>query len=90
MQENAFEHVFYFKYNHTICSQDMADYIFDLETLMVTAKVKIDGYIWGLVFNRHACFYFCGNMTIFPGNVANQIFDLARVNIDASRLPHEA
>ena len=42
----------------------------------VMAKVKPDGNIWGLDFNRCVCFSFCGNRTIFGWNIANSIFDL--------------
>ena len=33
--------------------------------VMVIAKVKIDGHIWSLAFNRYMCFSFCGNHPIF-------------------------
>ena len=39
-------------------------------------KVKYDGYIWGLVFNRYVRFSFHGNQTIFDRDIANSIFDL--------------
>ena len=42
----------------------------------VTAKVKSDGYIWGLGFNRCVRFSFRGNRTIFGRYIANSIFDL--------------
>ena len=32
----------------------------------VMAKVKADGHIWSLEFNRYVCFLFCGNRTIGP------------------------
>ena len=31
----------------------------------VMAKVKIDGHIWGLVFNRYVSFWFQGNWALF-------------------------
>ena len=43
----------------------------------VMAKIKPDGPIWGLEFNRYVCFSFCGNRTIFGWDIANSIFDLA-------------
>ena len=42
----------------------------------VMAKVKSDGHIWGLEFNRCVCFSFRGNRTIFYRDIANSIFDL--------------
>ena len=42
----------------------------------VIAKVKPDGHIWALEFNRYVCFSFCGNRTIFGWDIANSIFDL--------------
>ena len=42
----------------------------------VMAKVKPDGHIWGLEFNRYVCFWFRGNRTIFGWYIANSIFDL--------------
>ena len=42
----------------------------------VMAKVKSDGHIWGLEFNRYVCFSFRGNGTIFDWDIANSIFDL--------------
>ena len=42
----------------------------------VMAKVKPDGYIWGLEFSRYVCFSFCGNRTIFGWDIANFTFDL--------------
>ena len=42
----------------------------------VMAKVKSDGHIWGLQFNRCVCFSFRGNRTIFHRYIANSIFDL--------------
>ena len=42
----------------------------------VTDKVKSDGHIWGLEFNRCVCFSFHGNRTIFGRDIANSIFDL--------------
>ena len=40
------------------------------------AKVKSDGHIWGLEFNRYASFSFRGNWTTFGWDKANSIFDL--------------
>ena len=40
------------------------------------AKVKPDGHIWALEFNRYVCFSFLGNRTIFGWDIANSIFDL--------------
>ena len=42
----------------------------------VMAKVKSDGHIWGLEFNRYVCFLFHGNRTIFGRDIANSVFDL--------------
>ena len=42
------------------------------------AKVKPDGHIWALVFNRYVCFSFRGNRTIFVWDIANSIFDLEK------------
>ena len=42
----------------------------------VMAKVKTDGHIWALEFNRYVCFSFRGNQTIFGWDIANSIFDL--------------
>ena len=42
----------------------------------VTAKVKPDGHIWAVEFNRYVCFSFRGNRTIFGWDIANSIFDL--------------
>ena len=44
----------------------------------VMAKVKPDGHIWALEFNRYACFSFLGNHPIFGGDIANSIFDLEK------------
>ena len=40
------------------------------------AKVKPDGHIWGIEFNRYVCFLFRGYRTIFGWDLANSIFDL--------------
>ena len=45
----------------------------------VMAKVKSDGHIWGLDFNRYVCFSFRGNGTIFDWDMANSIFDLGKI-----------
>ena len=42
----------------------------------VKAKVKSDGYIWALEFNRCVRFSFRGNRTIFGRDIANSIVDL--------------
>ena len=42
----------------------------------VMAKVKLDGHIWGIEFNRCVYFSFRGNRTIFGWDIANSIFDL--------------
>ena len=42
----------------------------------VMAKVKPDGHIWALEFNRYVCFSFLGNRTTFGLDIANSIFDL--------------
>ena len=45
----------------------------------VMAKVKLNGQIWALMFNRFVCFSFRGNRTIFVWDIANSIFDLENV-----------
>ena len=42
----------------------------------VMTKVKPDGHIWALEFNRYVCFLFRGNRTIFGWDIANSISDL--------------
>ena len=42
------------------------------------AKVKPDGHIWALEFNRYVCFSFHGNRTAFGWDIANSIFDLEK------------
>ena len=42
----------------------------------VMVKVKPDGHIWGLEFNRCVCFSFRGNRTIFGWDIANSILNL--------------
>ena len=42
----------------------------------VMAKVKPDGHIWALEFNRYVCFSLRGNRTIFGWDIANSVFDL--------------
>ena len=42
----------------------------------VMAQVEIDGHIWGLVFNRHINFSFCGNRTIFSWEILNKYLTL--------------
>ena len=44
----------------------------------VMARVKPDGHIWALEFNRYVCFSFRGNRTIFGCDIANSIFDLEK------------
>ena len=44
----------------------------------VRAKVKPDGHIWALKFNRYVCFSFHGNRTIFGWDIGNSIFDLEK------------
>ena len=44
--------------------------------VIVMAKVKADGHIWGPEFNRYVCFLFRGSRTIFGWDTANSIFDL--------------
>ena len=44
----------------------------------VMAKVKPDGHIWALEFNRYVCFSFCGNQTIFGWDIVNSIFDFQK------------
>ena len=44
----------------------------------VMAKVKPDGHIWALEFNRYVCFSFRSNRTIFGWDIANSIFDLEK------------
>ena len=44
----------------------------------VMAKVKTDGHIWAVEFNRYVCFLFQGNRTIFGWVIANSIFDLEK------------
>ena len=41
-------------------------------------KVKPNGHIWALEFNRYVCFSFRGNRTIFGWDIANSIFDLEK------------
>ena len=42
----------------------------------VMVKVKPDGHIWAIEFNRYVCFSFRGNRTIVGWDIANSIFDL--------------
>ena len=39
-------------------------------------KVKSDGHIWDLEFNRYVWFSFLGNHTTFGWDIGNSIFDL--------------
>ena len=41
----------------------------------VMAKVKPNGHIWGLEFNRYVCFSCRGNRTIFGWDTLDSIFD---------------
>ena len=45
------------------------------------AKVKPDGHIWGLKFNRYVCFSFHANQTILGWDIANYIFDLEKFKV---------
>ena len=38
-------------------------------------KVKPDGHIWALKFNRYVCYSSRGNQAIFGWDIANYIFD---------------
>ena len=40
------------------------------------AKVKPNGHIWGLEYNRYVCLSFSGNRTMFGWDIANSLFDL--------------
>ena len=51
----------------------------------VMAKVKPDGHIWTLEFNRYVCFLFRGNRTIFGWDIANSIFDLKKTRSRSRR-----
>ena len=52
------------------------------------AKVRPDGQIWGLNFNRYIRFSFRGNQTIFDRDIANSIFDLkTKVKVMAQVVP---
>ena len=42
----------------------------------VMAKVKPDGHIWALEFNRYVSFLFRGNRATFGWDIGNSIFDL--------------
>ena len=44
----------------------------------VMVKVKSDGHIWALEFNRYVCFSFRGNRTIFGWDIVNSIFGLEK------------
>ena len=44
----------------------------------VMAKVKPEGQIWALEFNRYVRFSFRGNRTIFGWDIVNSIFDLEK------------
>ena len=46
--------------------------------IKVMAKVKPNGHIWALEFNRYICFSFRRNRTIFGWDIANSIFDLEK------------
>ena len=52
--------------------------ILENSKIKVIAKVKPDGYIWGLKFNQYVCFSFCGNRTILGWDIANYILDLEK------------
>ena len=51
----------------------------------VMAKVKPDGHIWALEFNRYVCFLFYGNQTIFGWDIASSIFDLEKFSSRSRR-----
>ena len=51
----------------------------------VMVKVKPDGPIWALEFNRYVCFWFRGNRTIFGWDIANSIFDLEKYRSRSQR-----
>ena len=52
--------------NRTTFGWGIRNSIFDLEEkVKVMAKVKPDGHIWALEFNRYVCFLFRCNRTIF-------------------------
>ena len=44
----------------------------------VMVKVKPNGHIWALKFNRYVCFSFQGNRTFLAWDIANSIFDLEK------------
>ena len=44
----------------------------------VMAKVKPDGHIWALEFNRYVCLSFRCNRTSFGWDITNTIFDLEK------------
>ena len=46
--------------------------------IKVMAKVKPDGHIWALEFNRYVCFSFYCNQTVFGWDKAISIFDLEK------------
>ena len=54
----------------------------------VMAKVKPDGHIWALEFNRYVCFSFRGNRTIFGWGIANSVFDLKNSRSRSNRWSH--
>ena len=63
---------------HLDLGHQMVKITYDLENsnIKVMAKVKSDGRIWGLEFNRCVCFSFCGNQAILGRDIANSILDL--------------
>ena len=67
-----------YPWSKAMCLWSKVKVTFDLENSKdkVMAKVKSDGHIWGLEFNRYICFPFRGNRSIFGWGIANSIFDL--------------
>ena len=60
------------------CVWSKVKVMFDLHNskVKVMVKVKPNGHIWGLEFNRYVCFSFRGNRTNFGWDIGNFIFDL--------------
>ena len=76
-------YLLYSKFDHEnpwsrSCVWSKEKVMFDLQNskVKVMVKVKPIGHIWGLEFNRYACFSFHGNQTIFGWDIAHSIFDL--------------
>ena len=47
----------------------------------MVVKVKSDGHIWGLKFNRYICFSFRGNRTVLGSDIANSVFDFEKFKV---------